>query len=129
MFPQAALLKLRFVGDESCCSGIYGLLTQTVLTRSQDIGIRMALGASRVGVLGSVIRDAFVLTIMGIALGVGGSVFGVRILTGMLYEVRSENATIFALSSAALLVTALIAAWIPAYRAASVDPMKALRSE
>jgi ABC-type antimicrobial peptide transport system permease subunit len=89
----------------------------------------MALGASRRAVLISVIREAFVLAAAGIVLGVAGSAVGVRALIRLLYEVRAENAAMFAFAAGILMLTALLASLIPAWRAASVDPMRSLRSE
>jgi ABC-type antimicrobial peptide transport system permease subunit len=89
----------------------------------------MALGASRRAVLISVIREAFVLAAAGIVLGVAGSAVGVRALISLLYEVRAENAAMFAFAAGILMLTALLASLIPAWRAASVDPMRSLRSE
>ncbi len=109
--------------------GLYGVLAQMVTRRTREIAIRMALGASRGAVLGSVFREAFVLAAVGIALGVAGSAMGVRVLAPLLYQVRAENVAMFALASVILTLTALVASWNPAWRAANVDPMQALRSE
>ncbi len=109
--------------------GLYGVLAQRVAQRTREIAIRMALGASRGAVLSSILREAVVLAGMGILGGVLVSTIAVRALAGMLYGVRPENAGMFALSSVILALTALLASWIPARRAASVDPMQALRNE
>ncbi len=109
--------------------GLYGVMAQMVARRRRELAIRMALGANRGQVLNRVFREAFVLAATGIVLGVVASTIEVRALTGLLYEVSPENAGIFALSSAVLLLTALLASWNPARSAAKVDPMQALRSE
>jgi predicted permease len=109
--------------------GLYGVLAQMVARRMREIAVRMALGASRRAVLISVIREAFVLAAAGIVLGVAGSAVGVRALIRLLYEVRAENAAMFAFAAGILMLTALLASLIPAWRAASVDPMRSLRSE
>jgi predicted permease len=109
--------------------GIYGILAQTVAQRRREIAIRMALGASRRTVVLRVFRETFVMVSIGIAFGIVGSAITVRALIGLLYEVRAENVAIFALGSVLSMLTALVAGWNPARRAASVDPMQALRSE
>jgi predicted permease len=109
--------------------GLYGVLAQLVARRTREIAVRMALGASRRVVLIGVIREAVILAAAGIVLGVSGSVAGVRVLTRLLYQVRAENAPMFALAAGILMLTALIASLTPAWRAASVDPMRALRGE
>jgi predicted permease len=109
--------------------GLYGVLTQMVAQRTREMAIRMAVGASRGEMLSSVFRKALVLAAMGIALGVIGSAIAVRALAGLLYGVRAENAAMFVLASIILTLTTLVASWNPAWRAANIDPMQALRSE
>jgi putative ABC transport system permease protein len=109
--------------------GLYGVLAQLVTRRTREIAVRMALGASRKAVLVSVIREALILAAAGIVLGVAGSAVGVRVLTRLLYQVRAENAAMFALAAGILTLTALLASLNPAWRAANVDPMRSLRSE
>ncbi|HKP86345.1 MAG TPA: ABC transporter permease [Blastocatellia bacterium] len=109
--------------------GIYGVMSYAVSGRTREIGIRMALGANRKNVLGLVMREAITLTIAGLALGLGGAFAAARVLESQLYEVRTTDATTFALVSALLAATALAASYIPARRATKVDPMIALRYE
>jgi predicted permease len=109
--------------------GLYGVLAQMVARRTREIAIRMAVGASRGAMLSSVLRRALALTAMGILLGVVGSAIAVHALAALLYGVHPENPAIFVLASVALTLTALIASWNPAWRAATIDPMQALRSE
>jgi predicted permease len=109
--------------------GLYGVLTQMTARRTREIAIRMAMGASRGAVLSSVFREAFVLAAVGIVLGVLGSAISVRVLKNLLYEVRAENVTMFVLTAVIWMLTALLASWTPAWRAANIDPIEALRSE
>ena len=109
--------------------GLYGVLTQMVVQRTREMAIRIAVGASRGEVLGRVLRKAIVLAAVGIALGVMGSAIAVRALAGLLYGVRAENTALFVLASIVLTLTTLLASWNPAWRAANIDPMQALRSE
>ncbi len=109
--------------------GVYGVLTQMVAQRTREMAIRLAVGASRGEMLGSVFRKAIVLAALGIALGVIGSAIAVRALAGLLYGVRAENTAMFVLASLILMLTTLVASWNPAWRAANIDPMQALRSE
>jgi putative ABC transport system permease protein len=124
LFGSFALLALVLA-----VVGLYGVLAQMVTRRTREIAIRMALGATRGAVLGRVFREAFVLAAVGIGLGVAGSAIGVRVLAELLYKVRAENMAMFALASVILMLTALVASWNPARRAANIDPMQALRSE
>lgn len=109
--------------------GIYGLLSQSVLQRRRDIGIRMALGATRGLVLRSVLQEALHTVVFGLLTGVVGAALAVRVLASLLYGVQPENAAIFSLAAVVLLLAALAASWFPARRAARIDPMQALRNE
>ena len=109
--------------------GLYGVLTQMVAQRTQEMAIRMAIGASRGEVLSRIFRKAIALAATGIALGVIGSAIAVRALAGLLYGVRAENTAMFVLASIVLTLTTLVASWNPAWRAANIDPMQTLRSE
>ncbi len=109
--------------------GLYGVMAQMVAQQTRETAIRMALGASRGIVLSNVLREALILAMLGIVLGVVGSAIAVRALAELLYGVRHDNVAMFALASLVLLLTALLASWSPARRAASIDPMQALRAE
>lgn len=109
--------------------GLYGVLAQIVAQRTREIAIRMAVGASRGAVLNSVFRKALTLAISGIVVGVVASAIAVRALAGLLYGVRAENAGMFVLASGLLTLTALAASWGPAWRAANINPIQALRAE
>jgi ABC-type antimicrobial peptide transport system permease subunit len=108
--------------------GLYGLLSYSVAQRTQEIGIRMALGADRAQVMRMVLRQAFALLSIGIASGLALALWSSRLLHGFLYGVSKHDPWTLVLVPSMLLVFG-IAAFIPARRAASVDPMQALRAE
>jgi predicted permease len=109
--------------------GLYGLMAYSVSRRTREVGIRMALGAQRNDVLLLVMKKAATLVALGLAFGLIGAWFGTRVLNAFLFGV-GEHDPITILSVCVLLaVCGLIAAFIPARRAASIDPMQALRSE
>lgn len=109
--------------------GLYGTLAYSVSQRRREIGVRVALGAERTDVFGLVIRQAAVLVLSGIALGIGGALAGGRLLRAEAYGGAPGDLKLLAIACAALVVTGLVAALVPAARAASVDPTTALRSE
>ncbi len=109
--------------------GIYGVLAYAVVRRTQEIGIRMALGAQRAQVLALVLKRGLILTAIGIALGLGGAAAGSRLLQGMLFGVSPLDARTFAAVSLAFALVATFALYVPARRATRVDPMVALRTD
>ncbi len=109
--------------------GLYGVMTYSVARRTREIGVRMALGARRGIVLKMVLRDAAVLLATGIAVGVAASLLSASVLQSMLYGTGSRNPLVLMLVCIAVALAGLIAAYIPAFRAASIEPMQALRSE
>jgi predicted permease len=109
--------------------GLLGLLAYMVARRRNEIGVRMALGASRQRVAGMVVRDAFLLLVIGLAAGVPGAVFLGRMLKHTLFNLRPADPTIGLLALATMVVVAALSSWIPAMRAAHIDPMRTLRDE
>ena len=109
--------------------GIYSVISYAVTQRTQEIGIRMALGANRRNVTTLVVRHGLMLAALGVAVGCGGGLAVTRFLSSLLFEVRPTDPVTFVAVSAILAAVALVACYIPAHRAAKVDPMVALRCE
>ena len=109
--------------------GIYGVLSYMVTDRTREIGIRMSLGASRGRVLGQVILEGMRLVVVGFAVGIAGALAAGRVLASPLHEVKPGDPAIFAVTAGFLALVALLACYLPARRAARLDPMTALRYE
>jgi ABC-type antimicrobial peptide transport system permease subunit len=109
--------------------GLYGVTAFTVVRRTQEIGIRMALGAQRISVIGMVMRGAMLQALIGLAIGVPIAIFCVRFVKSQLFDITSVNPTVMAGAVGVLALAAAIAGIIPARRAASINPVKALRVE
>jgi macrolide transport system ATP-binding/permease protein len=109
--------------------GIYGVTAYTVARRTSEIGIRMALGADRPRVIAMVMRGTMIQAALGVAIGVPATLLCVRFIEAQLYDVKGMDAGVLAGSILTLVLAAAIAGLIPARRAASIDPVQALRTE
>ncbi|HEY5254952.1 MAG TPA: ABC transporter permease [Acidobacteriaceae bacterium] len=110
-------------------AGLYGVMSYTVARQTKDIGVRMALGAQRGDILRMVLQGAGFLVIAGMILGIAGSLAVAQLLRSLLFEVAPRSPLTIVAMCGVLLLTGLLAAWWPARRAASIDPMNALRGE
>jgi predicted permease len=120
---------LGLVGIFLGAVGLYGVIAFTVNRRSQEIGIRMALGAERKDIVRMVVGQGLKLAVVGTVAGLVGALFAMRLMSTMLYGVKPTDPIAYAGSAILVIVVALAASWIPARHAASIDPMRALRTE
>jgi putative ABC transport system permease protein len=128
-FMMAVVSVFAFLALALAAIGIYGVISFTVLQRTQELGIRMALGASRSAVLGLVVREIARLTAYGAAAGILVALALRQVIASVLFGVRPTDPGILAMTAACLLVVVTAACYIPARRAAHVDPAIALRYE
>jgi ABC-type antimicrobial peptide transport system permease subunit len=110
-------------------TGLYGAHSFRVSRRATEIGIRMALGASRGQVLAMVMRESLWVLVTGLAVGIPLTLLAAKPLKSMLYQMSPFDPASFALAIASIIVVSAWAAWLPARRAASIEPMQALRTE
>jgi len=110
-------------------AGLYGVLSYSVRRRTREIGIRMALGAQIVDVLRAVLLEGMRPTLIGVVLGIAGSLLLGRILNTMIYGVKPTDLSTFATVVALLAAVSLLACILPAYRATQIEPLKVLRDE
>ena len=109
--------------------GIYGVMAYSVTQRTQEIGIRMALGAQPGRIMRMVVRHSFILTVVGVLIGLGSAFALTRVMSSLLYGVSATDVLTFSIPPLVLGLVALLASYFPARRAARVDPTIALRSE
>jgi putative ABC transport system permease protein len=128
-FSASLLTVFSFVALVMASVGIYGVMSYSVLQRTHEIGVRMALGAQRSDVLKLMVRKGIVLGIVGVGIGLVVSFWLTRYVSTLLFEVTATDATTFVVVSLGLLLVTLAACYLPARRATRVDPLKALRYE
>lgn len=110
-------------------TGLFAMVAQATAQRTREIGIRIALGASRAEVIRPLLREGLRVTVVGVILGLLASAAGTQVLGGMLHDVSPLDPMSFAAAAIMLMAVALVACWVPARRAARVDPMVALRGD
>jgi putative ABC transport system permease protein len=109
--------------------GLYGVMAYAVAQRTREIGIRIALGATRRGVLELVLRQGAAMALLGLVIGLGGAIVTTRYLEGMLFGLTPLDPTTYVLAALMLSCVAGSASYIPARQATNVDPIVALRAE
>jgi ABC-type antimicrobial peptide transport system permease subunit len=109
--------------------GVYGVISHSVAQRTNEVGIRMALGAASTTVTGMIVRQGMGLALLGIIAGVVASIVASRLLTGFLFNVQSTDPMTFVSVVGVIFIVVLLACYIPARRASRVDPLVALRTE
>ena len=109
--------------------GVYGVIAYAVSQRTHEIGIRMALGAAPVHMLRGVVGEGLTLALMGATLGIAGGIGAMRLIAQYVYGVRTTDPVTFLIVASVLVIVAVASSYVPARRAAGVDPLIALRSE
>jgi len=127
-FSATLLGAFALVALTLAVMGIYGVMSFAVAQRTRELGVRMALGATQPQVVGMVLGESLRLAVVGLVIGLGGAFAFTRALRSMLFEVSTTDPPTYAVMAGLLLATALVAGWLPARRAARVDPAGALRS-
>jgi ABC-type antimicrobial peptide transport system permease subunit len=110
-------------------AGVYGVMAYLVSQRSNEIGLRMALGARPGDISRLVLREGMLLAAAGLVLGLAGAMAATRLLTSVLFEVKPGDPATYVSVALLLAIVALAASYIPAHRASKVDPLVALRQE
>jgi len=128
-FSASLLTVFSFVAMVMATVGIYGVMSYSVLQRTHEIGVRMALGAQRFDVLKMVVKQGIVLGAIGVVAGLFVSLLATRLIASLLFEVTATDTVTFVIVSLGLFLVTLIACCVPARRATRVDPLKALRYE
>jgi ABC-type antimicrobial peptide transport system permease subunit len=111
------------------CIGLFGLMSYSVSRRTNEIGIRMALGAQRAGVVGMVLRESMIMVAIGVVIGLAGALASGRFVESVLFGLSTTDLWTISTAIAVTILVSLAAGYLPARRAARVDPMVALRYE
>jgi putative ABC transport system permease protein len=128
-FTTLLLMSFATVAVLLAAIGVYGVLAYVVSQRTQEIGVRLAVGAAPADVVRLILREGATLALVGLAAGLAAALGAARALTTLLFGVTSTDPITFASVAATLALVALLASYVPARRAARVDPMTALRAD
>jgi putative ABC transport system permease protein len=126
-FHTILLMAFAAVALLLAAVGVYGVIAYSVNERMQEIGVRMALGAAPARVLRAIVGEGLMLALIGVALGIAGAFAAVRLIASQLYGVRTTDPLTFTAGASVLVIVTVVASYVPARRAASVDPLIALR--
>jgi putative ABC transport system permease protein len=127
--PLRLLSGFAVIGLVLAALGVYGVLGYYVAQRTRELGVRIALGATRAAIVALVLRQSMLPIVVGLVLGVAGAIGASQLLTTFLYDVRPTDPRVISAVSILLVVVGIVASWLPARRAAMVDPLAALREE
>jgi len=128
-FNTALIASFAIAAVLLAALGIYSVIAFSATLRTQEMAIRMALGSQRSGILRLIFTSAAKLALAGCVIGLGMAALASRVMQSMLFEVSPLDLPVLTLAAVFLLVLALVASLLPARRAASIDPMKALRTD
>ena len=128
-FEAAVLTAFGVIALSLACIGVYGLIAFSVAQRIREIGIRVALGASKARIFRMILGDGFRMTMTGVVLGLAGVISATRFLRSLLFEISPLDPATLVSVVCILLVVSAVACYIPALRAANADPASALREE
>jgi ABC-type antimicrobial peptide transport system permease subunit len=128
-FAMVIFTAFAIVALVLAAAGIYGVLAGSVAERTREIGVRAALGASRSSIRGLVLRQGMILALIGAVIGLAGAVAASRALVTLLFGVTNLDPVTYVGVSVLLLAVSAVACWVPAWRAARVDPAITLRAE
>ena len=118
-----------FVAVALAIIGIYGVVSYSVAQRTQEIGVRMALGAGQRDVMSLILREGGALAMVGVIVGVGGALVATRFIQSWLFGIERMDAATILVTAAGLIVVAVGASYLPARRASRVDPLVAMRAD
>ena len=128
-FNSTLLAIFSLVALVMAAVGIYGVMSYSVLQRTHEIGVRMALGAQRADVLKLILRQGVMLAVIGVLVGLAGSFGLTRIISTLLFDVAATDKTTFAAVAFGLFLITFLASYLPAWRATRINPLDALRYE
>jgi len=128
-FSMLLLALFAGLALTAACVGVYGVMAYLVSQGAKEIGIRMAMGATQASILRMVIREGMLLALSGAGIGLAGAFILTRFMRSLLFEVTPTDALTFGLVPGMLILVAFAACYVPARRAARIDPMASLRCE